>query len=278
MFHQTFASMNTRFSMVLPAIDAGDGMLLALEVRALLREQESLMSRFGAHGALARLNRIAAHRPAPVPLALWEVLQTCWRHHQLSDGAFDIAQGGRPGRRGMRLLDVNQTGRTLRFGVPGMQLDLGGIGKGIALDLVRQRLRERSVDQALLSFGESSLAVIGTHPAADCWPLGVEDLFHPGRSLHQFALRDGAMSTSGNRAGQAHIINPGEDQPISGCRTVSVTCASAADAEALSTALFVLPPALRADILRHYPDAQAVEFVYLEQHGHWTVEKRWQHD
>lgn len=278
MFHQTFSSMNTRFSMVLPAIDAQDGMQLALEVRSLLAGQESLMSRFGAHGALASLNRSAAHRAAPVPPALWEVLQTCWRHHRLSEGAFDIAQGGRPGSRGMGLLDIDPAARTVRFDAPGVQLDLGGIGKGIALDLVRQRLRERGVEQALLSFGESSLAVIGTHPGADCWPLGVEDLFHPGKSLHRFTLRDGAMSTSGNRAGQAHIINPGEDQPISGCRTVSVTCASAADAEALSTALFVLAPAQRADVLRHYADVQAVEFVYLEHSGHWTVEKRWQHD
>lgn len=278
MFHQTFASMNTRFSMVLPAIDAHDGAQLALEARGLLEEQELLMTRFGAHGALAVLNRFAAYRAAAVPPALWEVLQTCRRHHHLSGGAFDIAQGGESGSRGMQLLHIDPSARTVRFDVPGVQLDLGGIGKGIALDLVRAHLRERGVDQALLSFGESSLAVIGTHPAADCWPLAVEDMFNPGKSLHQFALRDGAMSTSGNRAGQAHIINPGDDQPISGCRTVSVTCASAADAEALSTALFVLAPAQRADMLRHYAGVQAAEFIYQECNGHWTVEKRWQHD
>lgn len=278
MFHQTFASMNTRFSMVLPAVDAQRGLQLAREAQALLLEQESLMSRFAAHGALAALNRIAAHGPAPVAAALWEVLDACRRHHRLTEGAFDIAQGGRLGSRGMRLLDVDAAARTVRFDAPGLQLDLGGIGKGIALDLVRQRFVEHGIDQALLSFGESSLAVIGHHPAADCWPLGVEDLFHPGRSLHRFDVRDGAMSTSGNRAGQAHIIDPGDGQPISGCRTVSVTCAGAADAEALSTALFVLAPERRAEVLRHYPGVQAVEFIYVENNGHWTVEKRWQYD
>ncbi|QBE66403.1 FAD:protein FMN transferase [Pseudoduganella lutea] len=278
MFHQTFASMNTRFSMVLPAIDEHHGMQLAREAQVLLQEQEVLMSRFDAHGALAALNRIAAHGPAPVPAALWEVLDACRRHHHLTGGAFDIAQGGPQGSRGMQLLDVDAAARTVRFDAAGMQLDLGGIGKGIALDAVRQRLLARGVDQALLSFGESSLVVIGKHPAADSWPVGVEDLFHPGRSLHRFDLRDTAMSTSGNRVGQAHIFDPSDGQPISGCRTVSVSCAGAADAEALSTALFVLAPARRVEVLRHYPCAQAVEFIYLEKNGHWTVEKRWQHD
>jgi thiamine biosynthesis lipoprotein len=264
--------------MVLPAIDACDGMQLARETQTLLLEQELLMSRFAAHGALAALNRIAGQEPAPVSPPLWDVLETCLRHHRLTDGAFDIAQAGRSGSRGVRLLVLDPATRTLRFDTPEVQLDLGGIGKGIALDAVRQRLLASGVDQALLSFGESSIAVIGKHPAADCWPVGVEDLFRPGRSLHRFALRDGAMSTSGNRAGQAHIVDPVDSRPIGGCRTVSVSCASATDAEALSTALFVLAPERRAKVLRHYPGAQAVEFDYLEHDGHWTVEKRWQYE
>lgn len=278
MFHRTFASMNTRLSMVLPSTDAQDGARCASGVQALLRDQEAIMSRFLADGDLAVLNREAAHGAVPVGEALWTILETCRRHHRLTGGAFDIAQGaGRPGH-GMRQLDIDPGARTVRFAEPGLQLDLGGIGKGIALDLVRQFLLDREVGQAFLSFGESSVAVIGSHPAGACWPVGVEHMFEPGTSLHRFELRDSAMSTSGNRPGEAHIVDPANGRALTGCRTVSVACTSAADAEALSTALFVLPAARRADVLRHYPGAQAVAFDYLLQDGAWRVEKEWQHE
>lgn len=278
MFHRTFASMNTRLSMVLPSTAGQAGARLAGEVQVLLREQESIMSRFVADGELAVLNRNAARGAVAVSDALWAVLDACMRHHRLTGGAFDIAQGAsRPGH-GMHLLDLDPGAQTVRFTEPGLQLDLGGIGKGIALDLVRQFLLDRHVGQAFLSFGESSVAVIGSHPAGVPWPVGVEHLFEPGTSLHRFDLRDGAMSTSGNRPGESHIIDPANGRAVTGCRTVSVTCAGAADAEALSTALFVLPPAHRAEVLRRYRGAQAVGFDYGLEGGAWRMEKEWRYE
>ena len=278
MFHQTFASMNTRLSMVLPSTAGPDGERLAGEVQGLLRDQESIMSRFVADGDLAVLNRNAARGAVPVSNALWAVLDACMRHHDLTGGAFDIAQGaGRPGH-GMHQLDLDHRARTVRFTEPGLQLDLGGIGKGIALDLVRQFLLDRHVGQAFLSFGESSVAVIGSHPAGVPWPVGVEHMFAPGTSLHRFDLRDGAMSTSGNRPGQTHLIDPANGQAVAGCRTVSVACPGAADAEALSTALFVLPAARRAEVLRRYRGAQAVAFDYGLEDGAWRLEKEWRYE
>jgi len=282
MFQHTMGAMHTRFSMVLPAVDARDGMVLARHTQALLREQELMMSRFIAEGDLATLNRTAARGPAPVPDRLWQLLDTCRRHHRLTGGAFDIAQGARLRGHGMDLLHFDAAARTLHFTERDVQLDLGGIGKGMALDVVRQYLIGQGVEQALLSFGESSVGVIGAHPAGDCWPIGVEHLYEEGRSLHRFELRDAAMSTSGNRDGQAHIVIPASGELVEGCMTMSVTCASAADAEALSTALVVLPAAQRASVLRNYPGAQAVEIVYLKQDlkpdAGWTAEKRWQHE
>jgi len=270
--------MNTRFCMVLPAVNVREGMVLARHTQALLREQELMMSRFIPEGDLATLNRTATHGPAPVSDRLWQVLDTCRRHQRLTGGAFDIAQGARRHGHGMDLLHFDAAARTLHFTEPGIELDLGGIGKGIAVDLVRQYLIEQGVEQALLSFGESSVAVIGAHPAGDYWPIGVEHLHERGRSLHRFELRDAAMSTSGNRDGQAHIVIPASGKLVEGCTTISVTSPGAADAEALSTALFVLPAARRASVLQNYRGAQAVEFAYLKRDASWTVEKRWQHE
>lgn len=277
MFHRTFASMNTRLSMVLPSTDALAGARLASDVQVLLRDQESIMSRFAADGDLAVLNRHAGRGSVAVGDALWTVLAACMRHHQLTSGAFDIAQGARRPGHGMHQLDLDPDAHTVRFTEPGLQLDLGGIGKGIALDLIRQFLLDREVGQAFLSFGESSVAVIGAHPAGDCWPVGVEHMFAPGTSLHRFDLRDGALSTSGNRPGEAHIIDPENGRAVTGCRTVSVACAGAADAEALSTALFVLPAARRADVLGRYRDVQAVAFDYCLEGGVWRVKEEWRY-
>jgi thiamine biosynthesis lipoprotein len=277
MFYQTLASMNTRLSMVLPALDAVAGEPLARDAQGLLRSLESMMSRFDGHGELATVNRRAAHGPVRLSQGLWDVIDACVRHHRLTEGAFDIAQGARGAGHGMHLLDLDPSAHTVRFMAPGLQLDLGGIGKGIALDLLARHLRGRQVEQAFLSFGESSVAVIGSHPAGACWPVGVEHLFQPGTALHRFDLRDSAMSTSGNRGGQAHIIDPANGQPATGCRTVSVACASAADAEALSTALFVLPAARRADVLARYPAASAVAFAYAAHDGDRAVERTWHH-
>ncbi|WP_338771036.1 FAD:protein FMN transferase [Massilia sp. METH4] len=275
MFHHTFAAMNTRFSMVLPETEARAGRRFAREAEAVLVEQERMMSRFVAHGDLATVNRDAAGGPVPVPDGLWDVLQTCRRHHELTDGAFDIAQGSQRGGHRMQMVHFDPVARTLQFTAPGMQLDLGGIGKGIALDRVRQLLLDRGVGHAFLSFGESSVGVIGTHPAGDCWPVGVEDLFEPGRSLHRFDLRDSSMSTSGNREGQAHIVDPSSGCLVTGCETMTVACASATDAEVLSTALLVVPAPRRAAILRHYAGVQAVHIVYRKSNGRWTGEKDW---
>lgn len=277
MFHHTFAAMNTRFSVVLPTTEARDGERLARDAEAVAAEQERMMSRFLAHGDLATVNRHAAGGPVPVSDGLWNVLQACRRHHALTDGAFDIALGSRQGGHGMHLVHFDDGAQTLQFAAPDVELDLGGIGKGIALDRVRQLLLDRGVTHAFLSFGESSVGVIGTHPAGDCWPVGVEDLFQPGRSLHRFALRDSSMSTSGNREGQRHIIDPHSGRFVTGCATVSVACTSAVDAEVLSTALLVLPASRRDAVLRNYPGTQAVQIVYRKRNEGWTGEKRWQY-
>lgn len=270
--------MNTRLSMVLPSVDALAGERIAADVAALLRDQESMMSRFDKFGELATVNRLAGERAVQLSERLWSVIESCAQHHRRTDGAFDIAQGARQPGHGMHLLALDPVARTVSFTEPGLQLDLGGIGKGIALDQIRQHLEHRGIEQAFLSFGESSIAVIGNHPAGDSWPVGVEHLFKPGVALHRFDLLDSAMSTSGNRPGQAHIVNPADGQLATGCRTVSVACVSAADAEALSTALFVLPPERHREVLNRYAGAQGVAFNYAGLDGDRHPEMAWHYD
>jgi len=291
--------MHTRFSMVLPGLARMEGERLAVEVEALVRSQERLMNRFDAHSPVAELNRRAALEPVEPPRPLWDILQTCREHWRRTAGAFDIAQTARTElwrqtaasgqapsaseladaglRCGFQQVQFDDAARTVRFAVPGLNLDLGAIGKGLALEVAAYALRQRGVDCGFLSFGESSVAVIGTHPSGPFWPVGVADLYQPGRSWHRFELRDAAMSTSGNRTAHGHVVNPRDGQLITGRCTLSVACPSAADAEVLSTALLVVPAPERAALLEHYPGTQAVEIVYEPDNGGWTGRITWQH-
>lgn len=282
-FQHTFAAMNTRFTMVLPSVPADVGERLASEVEAFVGRQERLMSRFVEDGAVARINRYAGQAAVAAGDA-WDVLLACRGHWRRTGGAFDIAQGARTSGasssaadNGMQYVELDDAARTVRFASPGVKLDLGGVGKGIALDKVVLRLRARGVERAFLSFGESSIAVIGSHPAGDYWPVGVADPARDDTSLHSFRLRDGAMSTSGNRSDDGHTVDPRSGLRRDGRCLLSVACASAVDAEVLSTALLVTSCAERARILNNYPGAEGVEFVASADAGPQDLRKSW-HD
>jgi thiamine biosynthesis lipoprotein len=292
-FHHSCRAMGTRFSMVLPGIDSVQGEALAEFADSFLRSQERLMSRFDAQSPVSELNfRAVEEEPIAVPPALWKILALCRHHWERTRGAFDITQwplnklwrahleqGQEPSleainetraRTGMDRVRFDESARAIKFETPGMGIDLGGMGKGYALDRLAGYFREQGVERAFFSFGESSVTVIGSHPHGPAWPVGVANMFRPEVAAHTFSLRDASLSTSGTAPfNQAvgpqifgHIINPRDGRPIAGYRTISVMSPSATDAEILSTALLVTPEAERAGILSSYPDVSAIEIIY----------------
>jgi len=299
--------MGTRFSMVLPGVDSMAGEALAEFVDSHLRSQERLMSRFDPLSPISELNQRAGEEPIAVPPALWKILALCRTHWQRTRGSFDITQwplnqlwresvqrGEQPSKdllretrrlTGMEKLQFDEMARTLRFAADGMVLDLGGFGKGFALEGLVKHFREHGVARAFFSFGESSVTVIGSHPHGPAWPVGVANMFHPEIAVHTFDLCDASLSTSGtapfNEIGGGrnfgHIINPRDGRPIEGYRTMSVAAPSAIDAEVLSTALLVTPENDRTEILSGYPGASAIEIVY-EPHKQFTPRIQWRYE
>jgi thiamine biosynthesis lipoprotein len=230
---------------------------------------DRLMSHYDPESPLSRLNREAARGPVPVEAELFDFLAECLRQSRDSDGAFDVTVGplvrawgffrgegrlpppaeieGLRRRVGYRHVALDPERRTVRFARPGMELDLGGIAKGYAVDRVVALLRERGVGAALVSAGGSSVYGLGAPPGQAAWEVRVQDPLHPSRDAFTVALRDLSLSVSGSSyksfavGGRtySHIMDPRSGRPAEGILSVAVLSLSATVGDALDNALFV---------------------------------------
>ncbi|HEX5946845.1 MAG TPA: FAD:protein FMN transferase [Acidimicrobiales bacterium] len=163
-----------------------------------------------------------------------------------------------PGPAGIEL-DPQRSTVTLPAGA---RFDPGGIGKGLASDLVADALLEAGALGALVNLG-GDLRAAGDAPDPEGWPVSLPDPLRPGHELARFSLRDGAVATSSRlhrqwrtATGPAHhLIDPTTGRSSTG-DTVAVTVVAdrAWRAEALTKALFLDGP----HALDAHPDVHAL--------------------
>jgi thiamine biosynthesis lipoprotein len=237
----------------------------ALDVIHLLEDQ---MSVYRPHTELSQLNRVAAMRPVTVEERLFELL--C-RSRDLSfetAGCFDPTSGQlialwRQCRKDVRLPTEAEIAERLTlvgmqhvafgedcsisFDRAGVELNLGSIGKGYALDRAAEILNEHELTEWLLQGGHSSVIARGGHNGLPGWPVGLRNPLLPQRRLGTILLRDQALATSGTAVQHfrfegkryGHIIDPRTGWPVENMLSVTVLAPTAAEADALSTAFFV---------------------------------------
>jgi thiamine biosynthesis lipoprotein len=155
-----------------------------------------------------------------------------------------------------------------KYRVPGLEINLGAVGKGYALDRAAELLRtEWGVESALLHAGGSSVYAIGRPPGGSPgWAIRLRHPTDETRSLGTIHLADRGLGTSAatfqffeyNGRKLGHLLDPRTGHPAEGTASVSVCAPTAAEADAMSTALFVLG-AIGADRLtRTRPHLAAV--------------------
>jgi thiamine biosynthesis lipoprotein len=264
-------AMATTFEVLLPY-----GIPHALAaVEAALDEVDRLedqLTVFRDNSEVSRLNRRAARQPVEVEDGLFHLLALSARLSAETEGAFDITTGPltkawgfyrRQGRVpseevraealrrvGMRHVELRPEPPTVQFRRHGVEINLGSIGKGYALDRVSQLLcTEWNLPAALLHGGHSSVYAMGTEPGERRgWAVGIRHPWDPERRLAVVRLRDRALATSaatfqhleheGRKLG--HVLDPRTGWPAEGLASATAVAATAAEADALSTAFFVL--------------------------------------
>jgi thiamine biosynthesis lipoprotein len=156
---------------------------------------------------------------------------------------------------------------TVRLARTGMELDLGGIAKGYAVDQAYEALQREGCPDFLVNLAGNMRGRGAPAVGRRGWRIGIRNPLQAGTWLGTLTLEDGeALATSGNYErfvvieGERvpHIIDPRDGQPARGLIAVTVLAGSALEADALSTALFVLGAAGRHAVLRAHPGCGAV--------------------
>lgn len=248
-----------------------DQVMVASDVLEEVHRLEEEMTVYKPEGELYRLNRNSkpGHSQQVTP-RLFDVIQQSIKNAEATGGAYDPTSGPlielwRKSRQDNRIPTQKEINVCLRhcgyshvtlapestavtFDVPGLELNLGGIGKGFALDQLADGLGEREQSDWLMHGGKSSLLASGSHHSLGGWPVGVRNPLFPKERMATILLRNQGMSTSGagiqffRHEGKryGHILDPRTGIPAENVLSVTVLAPTAAAADALSTAFFVM--------------------------------------
>lgn len=265
---------------------------LAVEALDLLEHLEEQMSVYRENSQISLVNRLAAEKSVPVEPPLFGLLERATELWRETDGAFDITagplskvwgfyrrQGELPDRAkleqamasvGTQWLELDKDDLSVRFLRPGLELNLGAIGKGYALDRCAEILLAGGVNDFLVHGGLSSALARGTRARGAAeragWSAGVRHALRADRRLAELRLEDRGLGTSGsgtqffhhkgNRYG--HILDPRTGQPALGVLSATAIAPSAADADALATAFYVMGLEKTGQYCERHPEVAAL--------------------
>lgn len=239
-----------------------------------LRGLEEELSRFIPCSDVAQINRLRAGEVVRVGPATLECLELARRVHSETNGAFDVtigpllacwlAEDGTArtptdddlaearARTGMSLLSIQPGEHMVGLERDGVVVDLGGIGKGYAVDRLAEFLRDWEIGDALIHSGESTALAMGS------WSVAIRDPGAQAEGLERFSLRDRALSGSGIALHGAHILDPRTGRPAGGKLATWAAAPNAALSDALSTAFMVMSPDEVGAYCAVHPEVSAI--------------------
>lgn len=253
-----------------------------------VRRIELRYSRYRPDSLLSRINAAAGQaEPVAIDAETAALLRFGGLLHAQSGGLFDLTSGvlrqawdfrsGRlptperveAARRRVGWDKVELGQDRVRLTEPGMELDLGGIGKEYAADRVASALQATGLRHGWVNLA-GDIRVLGPRTDGSPWQFGIQHPRDSAALLATLALADGALATSGDyeryieQGGRryCHILDPRSGWPVGQWRSVSVVAPTCTAAGALTTlAMLMGPEAL--DLL----NAQGVAFLAVDAQG-----------
>ncbi len=278
-FTFTEPHMGTRFTIILYSSDESTANPAAKAAFQRIAALDGIMSDYRSASELMRLCEKSGGEPVRVSEELFFVLFRAQAVSKLSDGAFDVTVGPmvRLWRRARRTHQLPETkelakarelvgfdkvrlddkNRTVQLTKAGMQLDLGGIGKGYAADEALAVLKKHGITRALVAAG-GDIAVSGPPPEAQGWNIGIAPLENPDAKPNRYLLlHDAAVSTSGDAEQYlqidgkrySHIVDPQTGMGLLGRLSVTVVAPNGITADPLTKVVSVLGPKRGLEII-----------------------------
>ncbi len=276
--HQQRYAMGTMFDIVVFHHSRADAARAVEEAFSEIDRLERVLSHYRSDSDLSKLNREARYRPVRVDPSLHEIVRESIEFSRRSGGRFDVtiaplvrlwksaaSEGRAPTDQalaqawhcvGYEKIDLSAAD-AVRFRSDCLELDLGGIGKGYAVDRALAIVKSAGVQHAMINSGGSSIAAIGTAPGRTGWPVLLGRVDAGGMEL---LLSGQSVSTSQQSpaAEFGEIIDPLSARPVKSAGSVSVIAPTATASDALATTVLMLPLEEARALLNGFPDVSAV--------------------
>jgi len=236
---------------------------------------------------VSRINASAGIHPVKVDTVVVEIIQESLKTSRLTDGAFDVTfaplkklwdfsggSGRVPSKKevgkilpllGWRNIKVTSVGNEVFLAGKGMEIDLGGIAKGKAIDIAAEVLGSAGIKNALIDFG-GDIYAFGERSPGSSWQVGIRHPRRKGEIIGRIPIKNGAVVTSGDyersffKDGKRyhHIIDPRTGFPAQKSVSVTVLSGCAMTADALATGIFVMGPDEGMSLVEKLPGVEAV--------------------
>ncbi|MFA7232025.1 MAG: FAD:protein FMN transferase [Victivallaceae bacterium] len=256
------------------------------KVQEVFSQIEDTCNIFDKNSEISKLNASAFDKPFKCSPLLWEVLLRSRKAYDISGGTFDITAKplmtlwGFYQKRGDSLpseaeikeamvkvglnkVTFDDQNRTVKFTVPGMSFDLGGIAKGFAVEMAAEEVTKLGIIRGVINLGGNMYCFPQPPPGKEAYTVGVRNPLNKDGLCGVIEIKKKSMATSGNYERYVtingkqytHIMNPKTGMPVEGMLAVTVLTAKAGDADYLSTAVFINGPEFAKKILPEFPNS-----------------------
>ena len=294
LLHITRKAMACDFQIFLNAGEDEHATEAAVEALDIVEEVEDILSVYRSHSSASQLNQLGSQRAIPVHPVLLQLLKQAKQLWESTEGAFDVTSASLSklwgfhqkehnvpspenlkqalSHTGSEHLIIHEDG-SVEFDRPELQINLGSIGKGYALDRCHHHFVGHNLTNYLIHGGLSSVLAHGNRlnqtNTGKGWQIGLRHPLIPDQYLAHLWLHSHATGTSGD-ANQffyhqgkryGHVLDPRTGQPVENILSATAFCHTAAEADALATAFFVMGP------------EQTADYCQLHDHGFLIVEQ-----